>query len=333
LLKATDAMAVGFCLKRPVEIRRRGDPLELSSPSSLDNLHRRLTAIALEVVLFEVIPSVSKASRITCCVYLGTRRRYENPDVDAPGVWNEMPRRYGVNILPDGKKRYYRSIRSDGAYPIVAEVLSYGDQRSVKVVVARGAQLAYGAGTVRSEERPRPAHFLADLVTRFCLDESELSKFRSLQSWINRGFLSVADDDFSFLFQACRQARFERDVEALLAVSQARRLERWTKQRMVGILESISGNNFAEFCARVQYTVFFGNLPSSKAEESLRGLLSKEGCRILNLKISSNREGSAVAFVVFSSRAAAEYGIKQLNGVVINGRKIRVNWANKSFLF
>lgn len=250
MLNDMGARPVGFCLVRPPEIRWDRDALDLASPWCLDNLYRNLVLQALEVLLFEVIPQHLRTRQFRCGVYLATRARTES-DEDDPEMWDKLPYRYGVRVFEEGGSRWFWSIQSDSVHPIVAEIRALDHDQNLQVVAARGGRLFYGKRELYKEMLPRPAHFIADPVIRFCKNDGALRGQHSLGKWLERGFVSVADHHFHSLLEACRHARAGRYVDALLAAAKASRVEQWAKPRIAESLNSLSGSDFIEFCDRL----------------------------------------------------------------------------------
>jgi hypothetical protein len=268
--------AIGFGLVIPPIVKWL-DARDLTSPWCLDNFYRTLVLYALEVLLFEVLPeSIGQQRRpFECGVYVATRRRYES-DVDAPRDWPKLTSRYGIQIIKDKdrNKEYFVSVASNSVYPMVAQVLALNPTASVRIVAARGGKLSYGVTqrTHYERELARPAHFLADPVVRFCQDKNKLIKLPSLGEWLNRGFVSIADDRFVSSLLACRHARADRHVEAILEAYNASQctpgnaeLDRWVKTRIAQSARVLSGPDFSDLCRRLL----------SKSNTSLRSAVGK----------------------------------------------------------
>ncbi len=250
ILQQGQVVGIGCCLQRGAR-SPIADPLDLASPACLDNVYRTLVLQALEVLLFEVLPWHLEKRPFRCGVYVATRIRTQ-PDAAAVSWWSQLPARYGIRVIApaEGGPPFFQSIRSDSVYPMVAEVLTRDVDANVNVHAARGARLLYRSsrrGTVYPEELPRPAHFLADLVARFGPSASG----EPLKTWLNRGFLSVADEQFARLLSACRHARAGRHVDALLEVTRAREMKWWARPRIAHSVEALSGPEFIQFCERL----------------------------------------------------------------------------------
>src|SRR5579862_6646299 len=69
------AEITAFVLRATKIQHTNGTEDDLTHPSLLDNLHRRLLETALELILFETLPSVVETSLLRCRVYVGSRMR------------------------------------------------------------------------------------------------------------------------------------------------------------------------------------------------------------------------------------------------------------------
>jgi hypothetical protein len=253
ILEELGVLPVGFCLKRGPAVPT-SDSLNLASPACLDNVYRRLVLEALEVLLFEVLPCLLSEKPFRCAVYAATRIRTQ-PRGAGGEEWSELPRRYGVNVITplEGGPLFFQSVRSDSVYPMVAEVLARHPESKAQVCAARGARLVYlnsdrGYSSLpHRQELPRPAHFLADIVARFGPGPCG----RPLKTWLERGFVGIADERFDCLLSACRHARAGRHVDALLAAAAASKIDPWANPRVAKSLDALAGPDFVQFCERL----------------------------------------------------------------------------------
>ena len=254
ILKELSVLPVGFCLRRGPVVPT-SDSLNLASPACLDNVYRTLVLQALEVLLFEVLPWLLSEKPFRCAVHVATRIRTQ-PSGAGGEEWSELPRRYGVNVITpsDGGPPFFQSVHSDSVYPMVAEVLARHPETKAQVSAARGARLVYlntyrgYSALPRKQELPRPAHFLADIVARFGLGPRR----GPLKTWLERGFVSIADEQFDCLLSACRHARARRHVDALLlAAAGASEIDSWANPRVAKSLDALAGPDFVQFCERL----------------------------------------------------------------------------------
>jgi len=250
LLKEVNSEAFAFCLVRAAEVPWGKDFLHLASPGCLDNLCRNLIRQALEVVLLELIPRNLGDRHFRCAVYVASRTRAKS-DVDPPNEWQELPHRYGIKIFHGERGQYFHSISPDGVYPMVAEVLASHPSANANIVCARGARLTYHEVSLEKNLLPRPAHFLADLVTRYSRNKAALEKQPSLNRWLDRGFVDIADDKFGLLLEASRHARFGRSVEVVLCAHRAGGVKGWGKKRLGNAVSALTGRQYIEFCNRL----------------------------------------------------------------------------------
>ena len=79
--------------------------------------------------------------------------------------------------------------------------------------------------------------------------------------------------------------------------------------------------------------VFVGNLAFDTTEETLRSLFSEAGV-VTTVKLMSDNEGRSrgFGFVEFADSNMALNAIKNMNGVELNGRTMRVNYSSNSHL-
>jgi hypothetical protein len=253
---------IGFALIAPEDVAWQ-DSTDLTSPACLDNLYRDLVAQALEALFYEVLPaSVGQEEPcFTCAIHLATRLRFKS-SIDDPRVWDDademnITASYGIRKRIDRQgEPFFQSINSDSVHPLVAHVRSLMPNAEISIRKARGSRLRYGIDGSFPEDLPRPAHLLADVVVSRAIREGHV-EFRT---WLRRGFSSVADEKFRETLEACRHARANRHVEAVLHAYKATQvpsktknqdLAWWAIPRLSRSVRSLSGPQFVELCSRL----------------------------------------------------------------------------------
>ena len=78
-------------------------------------------------------------------------------------------------------------------------------------------------------------------------------------------------------------------------------------------------------------TLFLGDVSSFCTEAELEELFSQHG-KVIEVKISGTSRGISLCygFVTMAERSQAEEAMEKLQGVVLRGRAIRINWAARN---
>jgi hypothetical protein len=130
---------IGVCVEHREPAQGEGTN-DLLREGSSDNRYRDVLATLLELVLFELIPTLSLKPKATLSVFVATRVR-QSSEFTQPLAVLKFQEKYGYG----GDARHVRTIDEAAVFPILAEVLSRRSrsQRTVSVEHARGVTLAY----------------------------------------------------------------------------------------------------------------------------------------------------------------------------------------------
>ncbi len=81
---------------------------------------------------------------------------------------------------------------------------------------------------------------------------------------------------------------------------------------------------------RTQMNIYVGNLPFDLTEDELRELFNKIGTvtAVTIIKDRNTSRSKGFGFVVMPEQSEAEQAVKKLNGMLLNGRNIKVSRAH-----
>ncbi|KAL3093225.1 hypothetical protein niasHT_022675 [Heterodera trifolii] len=78
------------------------------------------------------------------------------------------------------------------------------------------------------------------------------------------------------------------------------------------------------------FSVYVGNIPYNTTEADIGSMFSSCGV-VTNVRIVYDRETNrpkGFAFCEFQDQQGAQNAVTNMNGIELNGRPLRVNWAN-----
>ncbi len=273
---------------------------DLTNPSSLDNRYRHLLRMALEMVLFEYLPHLEmsgvqiKNLKPQCRIYVATRylpasHRDLQTSQQRVQIFERYQKDFGVEL---NIREYILGcylLSDNEVYPIVAEVKRRRESSDFqpKIIAARATQLVYfcdresRARTGAKRERcpthegylkratprtqghvrlPRKAHYLADIVCRWAIQERNYYP-EPFELLFKEGFNTRVEYSHGWL-EAGLAADNGQWVDAIIAVENAKAIaesstenfsfSKYVQPKTKNSVKNLKGPDFIELCRRLE---------------------------------------------------------------------------------